>query len=113
MVEIVLRPRFAVFAAFVLFCLACCWAQEGTSKPQENSDGFYSGNIVELTDERMVVLRQILGKPEKHSFMLNGETKVEGKMKVKSRVTVRYVPSDSGDLAVSVLVRDNGAGKKK
>ena len=77
-------------------------------------DLFFSGNVLEMSPEHVVVSRTILGKPpEKRRFIVNASTKVEGRMKPKSRVTVRFAPSDDGDVALSVLVREEKAEKKK
>lgn len=82
--------------------------QENTA-PRTDPDSFFSGTVVELTHDNIVVSRAILGKPaEKRTFLMNGETKVEGKLKAKSRVTVRFGTSDQGEVALSILVRDGG-----
>jgi hypothetical protein len=90
--------------------------QETPPKAQENpppqSESFYSGTIADLSAEKMVVTRTILGKsPEKRTFLITANTKVEGKLKAKSRVTVHFAPSDEGDVAVTVLVRDKAEKK--
>ena len=80
----------------------------------QETDGFFSGTIAEMEAGKITVSRTILSKaPEKHMFIVNEETKVEGKMKAKSRVTVRYVPSDDGDVAVSIIVRTSDKNDKK
>ncbi len=73
----------------------------------------YSGTVVEMTTDKVTVSRTILSNPEKRTFQLNADTKVEGKLKAKSRVTVRFTATDDGYLAVSILVRDRADGKKK
>ena len=82
---------------------------------QNDNDGFFSGNVVELAANHVTVTRSVLGRPpEKRTFKITESTKVEGKMKQKSRVTVRFVPDDDGDVAVSIIVRaDKSDGKKK
>ena len=87
----------------------------GTAQDKTDNDGFFSGNIVELGSDHVTVSKSVLGRPqEKRTFKITGSTKVEGKMKQKSRVTVRFVPDDDGDMAVHIVVRDDkGNGKKK
>ena len=89
--------------------------QQSGAQSDPDTDGFYSGNVVELAPDRVTVSRTILGKPpEKRVFQITAATKVEGKLKTKSRVTVRYSPGAEGDVAVSILVRaDKGNGNKK
>ncbi len=66
----------------------------------------FSGEIVNLATARMIVARSILGKPtEQRTFWIKPETKVEGKLKVKVKVTVGFVPSDDGDVALLIVVR--------
>src|SRR5262245_50614368 len=88
-------------------------AQENTA-PKTDADFFYSGTVAEFSKEKVIVARAILGKPaEKRTFLLNADTKIEGKLKAKSRVTVRFGPSDDGDVALSILVRDGTRQDKK
>lgn len=85
-------------------------AQETLPKAQENSTEpeyqAFSGPIVELTAEKITVSRSILGKPaEKRTFLIKPDTKIEGKLKVKTKVTVGFVSSDEGDIARLIVVR--------
>ncbi len=111
-VRILLRSWFVL--ALLYSGIALCAGQEGSSKPQENSDGFFSGLVISIADDKLVVSREVLGKPaEQHTFRVNPDTKVEGKLKAKARVTVRYTPTDDGDLAIRIIVRDKMDNKKK
>ncbi len=82
-----------------------------------DAESFFSGNVVEVAPDYVVVSRTILGKAsEQRTFKITEATKVEGKIKQKSRVTVRYEPADEGAVAVSILVRERtekNDGKKK
>lgn len=79
-----------------------------------HTDAFFSGTVVELTSDKVTVSRTVLGKPaEKRTFLLNGDTKVEGKLAPKTRVTVRYTAAEQGDVALSILVRDKTDKDKK
>lgn len=95
-------------------------AQQGeTPQPASDSDSFFSGNVVETAPDHIVVSRTILGKPpERRRFLMNGSTKVEGRLRNKVRVTVRFDRTPDGDVALSVLVRETApdkqdGGKKK
>lgn len=67
----------------------------------------FSGSIVELSAEKLVVARSILGEQEeRHSFLIKQDTKIEGKLKVNAKVTVGFVGSDEGDVARLIVVRE-------
>jgi carbonic anhydrase/acetyltransferase-like protein (isoleucine patch superfamily) len=52
------------------------------------------------------VSRSILGKPaEKRTFWIKSDTRVEGKLRVKAKVTVGFVTTDDGDVARLIVVR--------
>ena len=109
--------------------LAGLWAsaQEETSAPKTEaaksepkySDTF-SGPIVEVfytgdntkkvhpedVITRITVSRSILGKPaEKETFWIKPDTKIEGNLRVRARVTVGYVVGDDGNVARLIVVR--------
>jgi hypothetical protein len=93
------------------------WAQENASLEKPHSDNSknepkydqtFSGPIVEVTATKITVSRSILGKPaEKHSFLIQSDTRIEGKLKVRVKVTVGYVTTDDGDVARLVVVRSS------
>jgi len=110
------RKLVATIVACVGLCLAA--AQDSSLKPvpsqSEHADSFFSGTVVELASNKLTVSRTVLGKPaEKRSFVLNGGTKVEGKLATRTRVTVRYTGSEQGNIALSILVRDKTDKDKK
>jgi hypothetical protein len=81
-------------------------------KTEPQYDDTFSGPIVELSSEKVTVSRSILGKPaEKRTFWIKQDTKVEGKLRVKAKVTVGFVTSDDGDIARLIVVR--GQQQKK
>ena len=70
-------------------------------------------NYSELPPGRIVVNRALLGKPpENRTFLINADTKVEGKLKPKARVTVGIKSTDEGDVAVRIIVRTSQSPKK-
>jgi len=98
---------------------AAIWAQEPPFEKQPTPaptaephyDDTFSGPIVELSSERITVSRSVLGKPaEKKSFWIKPDTRVEGKLRVKIKVTVGFVTTEEGDIARLIVVRQD---KKK
>jgi hypothetical protein len=85
--------------------------QEQQNPPATQSeDQFFSGDVTALDATKITVKRTVLGKrSDFKTFLITSETRVEGKPKVKSRVTVRWTASEDGDKAVHILVR---TGKK-
>jgi hypothetical protein len=124
------RLRFAtlLIVAGALFAIGS-WAQEnatveksngGTSghandsKSEPKYDQTFSGSVVELTATKITVSRSILGKPaEKRTFWIKSDTRVEGKLRVRVRVTVGYVASEDGDVARLVVVRTSQKASDK
>jgi hypothetical protein len=71
-------------------------------------DDTFSGPIVELSAERITVSRSVLGKPaERKSFWIKSDTRIEGKLHVKIKVTVGFVTTDEGDIARLIVVRQD------
>ena len=85
-------------------------AQEQSPAPGEPSYEFVSGVITDLPSGKIVVNRALLGKPaETRTFIINPDTKIEGKLRVKARVTVGFKPSEEGDVAIRIIVRNQQA----
>lgn len=117
-----------VIVAGTLFALNG-WAQEDASieksssdksshpdgsKSEPKYDHTFSGPIVEVTATKITVSRSILGKPaEKRSFLIQSDTRIEGKLRVRVKVTVGYVTTDDGDVARLVVVRTQKQPDKK
>ena len=80
-------------------------AQEG--KPTEQTaNEFFSGVVTELSADKITVLKTVLGKnSETRTFLIATETRIEGKLKVKARVTVRYTHDDDANRALHIIVR--------
>src|SRR3954452_5278474 len=80
--------------------------QQQAPCPEEPNYEFVSGIITELPPGKIVVNRALLGKPpETRTFVINGDTKIEGKLRTKARVTVGFKASDEGEVAVRIIVR--------
>jgi hypothetical protein len=86
---------------------ALCAQESAPSTPEEAHYDFFSGIVADLPAGHVTVSRTALGKSENRSFIIGPETKIEGKLRTKARVTVRYRNSDEGDVAVHIIVRSS------
>ena len=86
-------------------------AQEQPAPPPAAAeDQYFSGDVTALDAAKITVRRTVLGKrSDVKTFVITAETRLEGKPRVKSRVTVRWVAGEDGDKAIHILVR---TGKK-
>jgi hypothetical protein len=85
----------------------------GNSKSEPKYDQTFSGPIIEVTETKITVSRSILGKPaEKRSFVIKSDTRIEGKLKVRAKVTIGFVTTDDGDIARLVVVRASASQKQ-
>jgi hypothetical protein len=75
---------------------------------QKAPDTFFAGTVSEFTAEKITVGRTVRGHAESRTFALTPDTKVEGRLVMKARVTVRYVTDDDGDTAILIVVRSPG-----
>jgi hypothetical protein len=97
-------------AIFVLLATLAL-AQDTDQKPDGTKaeppyDDTFSGPIVELTGSRIVISRSILGKPpEKRTFVIKVDTRIEGKLRVRAKVTVGFITNEEGDVARLIVVR--------
>jgi hypothetical protein len=82
--------------------------EQPQEEPEPVSYEFFSGTVAEIQQSRLTVVRTVPGKPpEKHTFILKPDTRVEGKLRTRSRVTVGYISTEEGDIALRVVVRQN------
>jgi hypothetical protein len=75
------------------------------SKSEPQYEDTFSGPVIKYSADKITVSRTILGKPEEHTFWIKPDTKIEGKLKVKVKVTVGFVSTDDGDVARLIVVR--------
>lgn len=71
----------------------------------KTADTFFAGTVSQSSAETIIVGRIVRGKAESRTFRLTAQTKIEGKLAVKVRVTVRYITDDDGDTATLIVVR--------
>jgi hypothetical protein len=105
-------PRVLGFVVLPLWlAVAPLWAMARPQDPIEKKteepkpETFFAGTVIETTPEKIVVSRVVLGKTEKRVFRVTPDTKCEGKLKAKVRVTVRYITADDGETAELIIVR--------
>jgi hypothetical protein len=104
--------RTAVVCLLFVTCGYMAFGQEQPPAAEPNYE-FVSGTVTEFTADHIVVNRALLGQaPENRTFLTNAETKVEGKLKAKARVTVGFKTTDEGDVAVRIIVRASQSSKK-
>ncbi len=83
------------------------------SQHEPKYDQTFSGPVIELTATKITVSRSILGKHEKRSFLLQSDTRIEGKLRMHVKVTVGYISTDDGDVARLVVVRAKTTSKNQ
>ena len=102
------RLQYLILVLLSFFGAAAGRGEQPAPPPQ---DQFFSGTITALTADRVTVSRTVLGKESTvRTFAITPDTRIEGKPRLKARVTVRFVRGDEGDLAVHIIVR---TGQKK
>jgi hypothetical protein len=76
--------------------------ETNTSK---TADTFFAGTVSQSSSETIIVGRTVRGQAESRTFRLTPHTKIEGKLALRVRVTVRYITDDDGDTATLIVVR--------
>jgi hypothetical protein len=71
------------------------------------SNDKFSGTVTELNPDSVTVVRTVPARDAvTRKFLLDAQTKVEGKLRAKARVTVQYSVEDEGQFrAVHIIVR--------
>lgn len=99
--------------AVCLFLAVCARTQEQPPQPppeppqaEQPSEEYFSGTVIAFAGESITVARTVLGRSSSsRRFVITEETEIEGKLKVKCRVTVQYVTRDEVDRALHIIVR--------
>ena len=77
---------------------------------QDEDDTFFSGTLDEFTHESATVTREVLGNaPERRTFVITAQTKIEGKLTDGARVTTRRPPLQEGNDASPMAWRQRFA----
>ena len=100
------------FLALMAWSIVAGAAGQSAPDVQPPVHRFFAGYVTELSDTQVTVSRTVLGnKRETRTFSITPETRIDGKPRIKSRVTVQFVSADEGgDRAVHIIVR---AAQKK
>ena len=83
------------------------------SQSTKKVDTFFAGTVTEITDDAVVISRTVQKKTEQRTFQLTEDTKIEGKLRTRVRVTVRYTADEDGYTATLIVVRAAQPAKKK
>lgn len=79
---------------------------QGAAPAEQPHAEFFSGVVTALTGDQITVFKTVLGKnSETRTFLITPDTRIEGKLRLKTRVTVRYARAEDGDRAVHIIVR--------
>ena len=99
---------------FLLMLLTFAFGAEfAAAQDDQDTDNYFTGTLVENAPEHLKVSRVLQGKAEERVFRVNAQTKIEGgRLRLRERITVRYISADDGETAILVIVRPP-AGKKK
>lgn len=101
-----------VFLALLFAYIPAIRAQEEPpGKTQPTYEDTFAGPIVELSATKVTVSRNVLGKTEKRTFLIKPDTRIDGKLKVKVKVTVGFVTTDEGDIARLIVAHPNDRKK--
>ncbi|HEV2690818.1 MAG TPA: hypothetical protein VGV35_19815 [Bryobacteraceae bacterium] len=103
--------RYAVLLFLVVCRMAAPGMQDADAPKPDNPkvepkyDDTFSGTIVELSASKLAVSRSILGRPpEKRTFEIQPDTRIEGKLRLKLKVTVGFVTTTDGDDVARLIV---------
>ena len=98
---------------FLLMILGLAFsARNASAQDDQDKDNYFTGTLFENTPDHLKVSRVLQGKEEARVFHVNKETKIEGgRLRLKARITVRYVSGDDDATAILVIVRP--ASKKQ
>jgi hypothetical protein len=72
--------------------------------PKKTSN--FSGIVIEVSPGSITVNRKGLGPDSvTNTFSIDGNTRVEGRLRPRAKVTVVYTDGEAGKLAVRIIVR--------
>jgi hypothetical protein len=98
--------------SLVLIVLSFAWSAKWVAG-QEDQDNYFTGTLVENAADHMKVSRVLQGKSEARVFKVNAQTKIEGgRLRLRERITVRYLSGDDSFTAILVIVRPSAKKPK-
>lgn len=82
------------------------WEKTQTANSEPEYDDTFSGAVIQLSSTSVTISRSILGQPpEKRTFSIKADTRIEGKLRMNAKVTVGFVTMDNIDIARLIVVR--------
>ena len=95
------------------FLLSCAWCQtlptvQNQEQPpaEQPVEEYFSGTVIAYAGESVTVARTVLGKnSSSRRFLISSDTQIEGRLRIKVRVTVQYISKDEVDHALHIIVR--------
>ncbi len=101
--------RFIPLTLYIALLGVSCAAQETAVPPagMKEVETFFSGSVVAVSTTEITVRRRaLISNATTKTFAMDAETKIEGKVRVKASVTIRYVTDDEGQArAIQIIVR--------
>jgi len=93
----------------IVATLTCAAAQPQEEPQNDPGYDFVSGTVMDLPPGKIIVNRAVIGKPpENRTFIITPDTKIEGKLRTRVRVTVGFRTGEEGEpAAVRIIVRNN------
>ena len=77
------------------------------TQEQPPAEQYFSGTVISYAGEKVTVARTVLGRDSSSRyFTITADTQIEGKLKIRVRVTVQYITKDEVDYAVHIIVRN-------
>jgi hypothetical protein len=114
-VTIILRKVTRSSLATVLVALgfsafACVSAADSQKPAAVSAEEIFSGTVTLFTVRSLILVHKVPGQPPvTREFVRDGKTTIEGTLRSKARVTVRYRALDNGGfVAVHIIVRSIG-----
>jgi len=107
-------PVVAILAFQMAFTLTGQPADKATSAKTTSAkaktapaNDIFSGTVTALAAEWVMVVRKVPARPDEfRQFIVDKDTKVEGRLRVNARVTVRFKADSNGGIhALRVIVR--------
>jgi hypothetical protein len=85
-------------------------AKAASAKATTPANDIFSGTVTVFLPDSLTVVRKVPARPDEfRQFAIDKDTKVEGKLRVNARVTVRFKADSGGAVhALRVIVRVDG-----
>jgi hypothetical protein len=99
-----------VLLTLVLVAASAVLALAQPAASKSTAEGtIFSGTVTAAAPDQITVVRKVPAKPdESRAFAIDNATKVEGRLRVNARVSVRFKTSDDGVAhALHIIVRND------